>query len=193
MKRFLMIVLLSVLVTGVSGCSCGGLSGSGCGSPFGNIGGNLGSSFGSNIGSSLGSSSQSILPSLSDGPVRRWLRGNGVRGDSCDTCNVPSGQTSFDVGFDSTCETGLCNAPIGENVFGAPIPSAVSVPTPVTTGYAPVYDSLPLETTAPTLDAGYLNAPVSAPYSSPDVYGGSSVYGGTSDGLVIPPLGNLGN
>jgi len=187
MKRFLMIVLLSVLVTGVSGCSCGGLSGNGCGSPFGNIG----SGFGSNLGSSFGSS-QGILPSLSDGPVRRWLRG-----DSCDTCNVPSGQTSFDVGFDSTCESGLCNAPIGENVFGAPIPSSASVPTPVTTGYAPVYDSLPLESAAPTLDAGYLNAPlnapVSAPYSSPDVYGGSSVYGGTSDGLVIPPLGNLGN
>jgi len=86
---------------------------------------------------------------------------------------VPSGQTSFDVGFDSSCETGLCNAPIGENVFGAPIPSSVSVPTPVTTGYAPVYDSLPLETTAPTLDAGYLNAPLNppldAPYASPDV------------------------
>jgi len=180
MKRLLKIVLLSVLVTGVSGCSCGGLSNGGCGSPFGNIGSNLGASFGSSSlgGSSLGNS-QGLLSGLSDGPVRRWLRG-----DSCDTCSVPSGQTSFDAGFDA-------NAPTGETVFGAPIPSSpfpssVSVPTPVTTGYAPVYGELPLETTAPTLDAGYLNAP----YSSPDVYSGSSVYGGTSDGLVIPPLGN---
>ena len=170
MKRFLMMVLLSVLVTGVSGCSCGGLAGSGCSSPFGN----LGSSFGS---------SQGILPSLSDGPVRRWLRG-----DSCDSCNVPAGQTSFGSSFDSSCETGLCNAPVGESVFGTPIPSSpVGVPTPVTTGYAPVYDNLPVESTAPVLDPSYLNAP----YTSPGVYGGTSgVYGGTSDGLVIPPLGN---
>ncbi len=161
MKRFLMMVLLSALVTGVSGCSCGGLSG-GCGSPFSNLGSNLGSS-------------QGILPSLSDGPVRRWLRG-----DSCDTCSVPAGQTSFNGGFDSSCESGLCNAPTGESVIGAPLPSSVGVPTPVTTGYAPVYGSLPVESTAPVLDQGYIDSP----YSSPDMYGG------TSDGLVIPPLGN---
>lgn len=167
MKRFLMMVLLSVLVTGVSGCSCGGLSGGGCSSPF------------SNLGSGFGSS-QGILPSLSDGPVRRWLRG-----DSCDTCNVPSGQTSFDSGFGSGCETGVCNAPIGESVFGAPIPSSafpgsVGVPTPVTTGYAPVYGNLPVESSAPVLDQGYIDSP----YSSPNLNGG------TLDGLVIPPLGN---
>ena len=173
MKRFLMMVLLSVLVTGVSGCSCGGLSGGGCGSPFSNLG--------SGFGSSSFGGSQGILPNLSDGPVRRWLRG-----DSCDTCNVPSGQNSFDTGFGSNCESGLCNAPIGESVFGASIPSSVAVPTPVTTGYAPVYGNLPVESTAPVLDQGYLNAP----YSTPDVYGGTSAYGGTSDGLVIPPLGN---
>ncbi len=168
MKRFLMMALLTVLVTGVSGCSCGGLSGGGCGSPFSN----LGSNFGSNFGSSQG---QGILPNLSDGPVRRWLRG-----DSCDTCNVPSGQTSFDSGFGTSCESGLCNAPVGESVFGAPIPSSVGVPTPVTTGYAPVYGNLPVESTAPVLDQGYINSP----YTTPDSYGG------TSDGLVIPPLGN---
>lgn len=162
MKRFLMMVLLSVLVTGVSGCSCGGLSGGGCSSPF------------SNLGSSFGSS-QGILPSLSDGPVRRWLRG-----DSCDSCSVPSGQTSFDSGFGSGCESGVCNAPIGESVFGAPITGSVGVPTPVTTGYAPVYGNLPVESTAPVLDQGYMGSP----YASPDMYGG------TSDGLVIPPLGN---
>ena len=162
MKRILMMVLLSVLVTGVSGCSCGGLTGGGCGSPFGNLGSNIGGS-------------QSILPNLSDGPVRRWLRG-----DSCDTCNVPAGQTSFDSGFNSSCESGLCNAPVGETVFGAPIPSSVGVPTPVTTGYAPVYENLPVESTAPVLDQGYIDSP----YSSPNLHGG------TSDGLVIPPLAN---
>ena len=161
MKRFLMMALLTILVTGVSGCSCGGLGG-GCGSPFGNLRSNFGNS-------------QSILPDMSDGPVRRWLRG-----DSCDSCNVPAGQTSFDSGLSSGCESGLCNAPVGETVFGAPIDNSLGVPTPVTTGYAPVYGNLPVESSAPVLDQGY----ISAPYSSPDVYGGSS------DGLVIPPLGN---
>jgi hypothetical protein len=162
MKRLLMMVLLSVLVTGVSGCSCGGLTGAGCGSPF------------SNLGSGFGNS-QGILPNLSDGPVRRWLRG-----DSCDSCNVPSGQTSFDSGIGFNCESGTCNAPIGESVYGAPIPGSVGATTPVTTGYAPVYGNLPVESTAPVLDQGYMNSP----YTSPDTYGD------TSDGLVIPPLGN---
>jgi len=93
MKRFSMMLLMSVLVAGASGCSCGnGLFGGAC-SPLG--GASLGG-FGSNIGSSFGQS-QGILPSLQDGPVRRWLRG-----DACDTCNVPAGQITFDSSFDSS-------------------------------------------------------------------------------------------
>lgn len=158
MKRFLMIVLLSVLVVGVSGCSCGGLSNGGFGSRLGN----LGSGFGN---------SQGILPSLQDGPVRRWLRG-----DSCDTCNVPSGQITYDSGLDSSCQSGLCNAPVGEPVYGVP----TAIGAPVTSGYAPVQGEIPIQSASPDLSMGY----------SSDPYGSADVYGGTSDGMVIPPLGN---
>lgn len=160
MKRLMMMLLVTVLLAGTSGCSCGGLFGG----SFGSRMGNLRNSFGQ---------SQGILPSLQDGPVRRWLRG-----DSCDTCSVPAGQITYDSGFDSSCETGLCNPPIAEPVYGGSAPAAV--PTPVTSGYAPVYGDVPVESSVPDLNMGYSNAP----------YDSTDVYGATSDGLVIPPLGN---
>lgn len=178
MKRIFLVLLATCFVAGTSGCSCSGVAGGGFGSRLSNFGSNFGNNFSGNLGSNFGGGfggSQGALPSLQDGPLRRWLRG-----DACDSCNVPAGQITFDSGFDTSCSTGLCNAPVGETVLGAPI---VPPSSPVTTGYAPLSNEIPLESSGQPVGPpviGFGNEPFNA----------TDIYGGGSDSIVIPPLGN---
>lgn len=148
MKRIPLFIVAAAVIAGTSGCCCNGV----LSNPLGSV------------RSTFGLPQDGLIrPLLQDGPVRRWMRG-----DACDTCNVPAGQISFDGGFDSSCESGNCNAPpaapMGQPVYG-------SVPTPVTSGYPPLYSE------------GSVDGSMGLEYQG-------DVYSGSSDGIVIPPMGN---
>jgi len=163
MKRILFLTAIALLLTATSGCSngllSGGLIGGGndcCGTTSNGLfggGGILQSNF------------------LKDGPVRQWLRG-----DACDSCNVPAGQITFDSGFDSSCESGNCGG------FG--------VSSPVVTGFPPI-DSAPVVSSPvtnyyPSHDQGVVVQP-----DSLNGFNGiseSEFFGSTDDSLELPPL-----
>jgi hypothetical protein len=150
MKRILLFAALAGLLLATSGCSNGFLRGGLIGAGNSSCGTTGSGLFGGNV-----------LPTgfLKDGPVRQWLRG-----DSCDSCNVPAGQIQLG-GLDSTCESGLCSG----------------VPTPVVSG--PILSNVPSSQPAvnyyPSYDAGV-----------PQVNGvsESEFFGGVSDGVELPPL-----
>ena len=183
MKRFFMMLVLAAIVAGTSGCA----TSSNCPSPHAQ-----GNGFGSNFArfkDNLGIPHGNVIPSLiADGPVRRWFRG-----DSCDECNVPAGQISFDNGFDSSCTTGACNPPSGEPIYGVPS----SIGAPVNTGYTPIYGEVPMESSVPDLNMGYQGQSFSSdPYSVGNFSDGNvnnyngPVFDGVADSIEIPPMGN---
>ena len=170
MKRFFMMLLLAAIVAGTSGCSTTGSGGFGSGF----------ATFKNNMGISHGN----VLPSMfADGPVRRWFRG-----DTCDSCNVPAGQITYDTGFDSSCTTGTCTPPVGEPVYGVP----TSIGAPVSTGYTPVYGEVPVESSIPDLNMGYQGQTFSSdPYSNGNLNNfNGQVFDGVADSIEIPPMGN---
>lgn len=156
MKRIVILAALAGLLMATSGCSNGflrgGLIGAGndCRGTSGNglFGGNM---LNSNF--------------LNDGPVRQWLRG-----DACDSCNIPAGQIGFGGAIDSNCESGLCGT------AGSPVLSGPILSSPVVTG-SPVIQ--PSTNYYPSYDVG-----------SPQIDGisESEFFGGVNDSIELPPL-----
>lgn len=122
MKRILFMAAIAGLLLATSGCSNGFLRG-------GLIG--AGNDCCGSTGSGLFSGS--VLPSnfLKDGPVRQWLRG-----DACDSCNVPAGQITYDSGFDSDCTDGNCYGATSPVISGPVSGPIISQPA---TNYYPSY------------------------------------------------------
>ena len=161
MKRIIFLAAIAGLLLTASGCSNGFLRG-------GLIGGGndcCGST-------SSGLFSGGLLPTnfLQDGPVRQWLRG-----DACDSCNIPAGQITYDSGFDSSCVDGSCGgvtSPVYSGNISGPI-----VQQPVS-NYYPSYNegALPVG----SFDGG----------SSTNMNGisESEFFGGMGDNIELPPL-----
>ena len=165
MKRIIFLAAITGFILATSGCSNGPLSGvMGAGNNCGN-------------GCSNGLFGGSVLPSnfLSDGPVRQWLRG-----DACDSCNVPAGQITYDSGFDSSCEScGTVSSP----VVSGPITSAPA------TNYYPSYNE-----NYPSYDESLPPISSAGPIEGTNGIGGiseSQFFGGANDNIELPPL--LGN
>ena len=157
MKRIIFLAAIAGLLIATSGCSNGLLRGNDC--------------CGSTNSGLFGGS---ILPSnfLHDGPVRRWLRG-----DACDSCNVPAGQITYESGFDSSCVDGSCGG-VTSPVFAGSVSGPV-VEQPVANYY-------------PSYDEGVL--PVSGGSGTTGIGTGineSQFFGGVGDNIELPPL--MGN
>jgi hypothetical protein len=165
MKRILFFVAMTGLLLATTGCSTsGGLLGGGLNSGCNTCG---------NAGSGLfgGGLLQSDI--FQDGPVRQWLRG-----DACDSCNVPSGQITYDSGFDSNCQS--CGA------ASSPVMSAPA------TNYYPSYDQPVYEETS--YDSSLPTLPSVGPLEGNSGVGSineSQFFGGASDNIELPPL--MGN
>jgi len=161
MKRIIFLAAITVLLFATSGCSNGPLSG------VIGVGNNCGN------GCSNGLFGGSVLQSnfLKDGPVRQWLRG-----DACDSCNMPAGQITYDSGFDSTCESGYCGE-VSSPVMSSPVMSGPVMSAPATNYYPSYNESLPMSSVGPiegTHGMGGINE--------------SQFFGGTSDNIELPPL-----
>lgn len=162
MKRILFFIVITGLLFVTSGCSTnngllgGGLLNGGC-----NTCGNASGLFGGRL---LRSNF------LQDGPVRQWLRG-----DACDSCNVPSGEISFDSGFDPSCTTcGNVSSPV------------ISAPT--TTNYYPTHSEPGLGANfGETLPALPSIAPVDGAVGTGGI-SESPFFGGANDSVELPPL-----
>lgn len=156
MKRILLLAALTGLLLATSGCSNGFLRGGLIGAGNGGCNTTSGGLFGGNMLNS---------DFLKDGPVRQWLRG-----DACDSCNIPAGQIGFSGGLDSSCESGLCGSGV------SPVLSGPVVPNPVVTG-SPVLQ--PATNYYPSYDVG-----------SPQIDGvsESEFFGGINDSIELPPL-----
>lgn len=153
MKRIILIAAIFGLLLATSGCSNGFLRGGLIGAGRDCCGASGNGLFGGNV-----------LPSnfLQDGPVRQWLRG-----DACDSCNVPAGQISIDSGLGANCEGGNC--------FGATSPViSRSVPGPVV--------SQPAANYYPSFDQN------ATPLNSLNE---NQFFDGVSDNVELPPL--IGN
>ena len=162
MKRILFFLAITGLLLVTSGCSTNGrLLGRGLNSGCNTCGNSSGGLFGGGV-------FQSNI--LQDGPVRQWLRG-----DACDTCNVPAGEITYDSGFDSTCTScGNVSSPV------------MSAPT---TNYYPSYDqpvhsetsygeSLPMMPSVGPIDGTNGNGGISE----------SQFFDGANDSIELPPL-----
>ena len=148
MKRIIFLAAIAGLLLTTSGCSNGFLRGGNdcCGS------------------TSSGLFSGGLLPTnfLHDGPVRQWLRG-----DACDSCNIPAGQITYDSGFDSSCVNGDCGV-VTSPVYAGSVSGPV-IQQPVS-NYYPSYD----EGALPTGGINTINE--------------SEFFGGIGDNIELPPL-----
>ena len=162
MKRILFFIVITGLLFVSGGCSTNN----------GLLGGGLVNSGFNNCGNASGLFSGRLLRSdiLQDGPVRQWLRG-----DACDSCNVPSGQISFDSGFDPSCTTcGNASAPV------------ISTPT---TNFYPSHGTPALGGT--NFGESLPSLPSIAPIEGTIGTGGisdSPFFGGGNDSVELPPL-----
>ncbi len=164
MKRILFFIAITGLLLASSGCSTNS----------GLLGGRLNSGC-NTCGNSSGLFSGGLLRSnmLQDGPVRQWLRG-----DACDSCNVPAGEITYDSGFDSTCTS--CG-----NV-SSPIMSAPS------TNYYPSYDQ-PVHS-GTSYGESLPAMPAIGPIDGTSGVGGineSQFFGGANDSIELPPLSGM--
>jgi len=164
MKRILFLAAITGLLLATSGCSNGFLRG-----------GLIGA--GNNCSGTTGSGlfGGGVLPSnfLQDGPVRQWLRG-----DACDSCNIPAGQITYDSKFDSNCETGFCGD-VTSPVISGPVMTA-----PATNYYPSYNESLPPMPSISPMDGQSGIGPM-------DGMGGineSQFFGGANDSIELPPL-----
>lgn len=168
MKR----ILFFIAITGFL------LASSGCSTNSGLLGGGLFNNGCNNCGNSSGLFGGGLLRSnmVQDGPVRQWLRG-----DACDSCNVPSGQITYDSGFDSTCDTcGSVSSPI------------MSAPT---TNYYPSYNQQSQPSYGGTsYNEGLPAMPAIGPLEGTSGVGPineSQFFGGANDSIELPPLSGM--
>jgi len=162
MKRIFFFIAITGLLLATSGCSTNsGLLGGGLNSGCNTCGHTSGGLF-----------SGGLLRSnvFQDGPVRQWLRG-----DACDSCNVPAGQITYDSGFDSSCTNcGTVSSPV------------ISAPT---TNYYPSYSEPVLDGTS--YGESLPLVPSVGPIEGTSATGGiseSQFFGGANDSIELPPL-----
>lgn len=170
MKRILFFVAITGLLLATSGCSTSN----------GLLGGGLNSGCNTCGNTSSGLFGGGLLKSnfLQDGPVRQWMRG-----DACDSCNMPAGEITYDSGFDSSCQNcGNVSSPI----MSAPVMSAPA------TNYYPSYDEPVYGGTSygESLPAMPSIGPIGE-NSGVGSINQSQFFGGANDSIELPPL--MGN